>query len=59
MWHTVALFGMYWHREALRLAGGTSVSWRRLDVHGLFDHAHDTGGVMALCGLGCASVRLR
>jgi hypothetical protein len=40
-------------------ADGTSVPSRRFAAHGLFDHALDTGGVMALCGLGCVSVRLR
>jgi hypothetical protein len=44
------------------LAGGplsTPVSWRRLAACGLFDHTPDAGGVVALRGLGCASVRLR
>jgi hypothetical protein len=35
-------------------AGGTPVPWRRLAVRGLFDHTPDAGGVVALCGLGCA-----
>jgi hypothetical protein len=40
-------------------AGGTSVPWHHLAAHGLSDHAPDTGDVVAFCGLGRASVRLR
>lgn len=35
-------------------SSGTQASWRRLGRAQPFDHTHDTGGVGAFCGLGCA-----
>jgi hypothetical protein len=43
--------------SAVRLfvfTSGTMVPWRRLAAHGLFNHTPDAGGVVVLCGLGCA-----
>jgi hypothetical protein len=54
MWRTAALYGVSRHREAFVYAGGTQAPWRRLVGRGLFDHTPDAGGVVALCGLGCA-----
>jgi hypothetical protein len=34
--------------------GGMLVPWRSLAARGLYDHTPDAGGVVALCGLGCA-----
>jgi hypothetical protein len=37
---------------------GMRVPWRHLAMHNLLDHAPDAVGVVDLCGLDCASVRL-